>query len=72
MCSSDLKGQALTDVNQNPYQQYTGARIAGFSPMQQQAMQNAAGMTVAPQIGQGTAAAVGLVLAGLMLQGKPT
>jgi len=47
------KGQALTDVNQNPYQQYTQPRIAGFSPMQQQAMQNAQGMTAAPQVGAG-------------------
>ena len=53
------RGQALTDVNQNPYQQYTQPRIAGFSPMQQQAMQNAAGMSVSPQIGMGTQAAAG-------------
>lgn len=64
------KGQALTDVNQNPYQQYTQPRIAGFSPMQQQAMQNAAGMTVAPQIGQGTAAAVGAGLGGFDVAGQ--
>jgi len=50
------KGAALTDVSQNPYQTYSGDRIAGFSPMQQQAMQNAQGMSVAPQIGQATAA----------------
>lgn len=46
------KGQALTDVNQNPYQTYNQDRIAGFSPMQQQAMQNAQGMTAAPQLTQ--------------------
>lgn len=38
------KGQALTDVNKNPYQTYGGERIAGFSPMQQQSFQGAAGM----------------------------
>ena len=59
------KGQALTDVNQNPYQQYTQPRIAGFSPMQQQAMQEAQGMTVAPQVGAGTAGAIGAGLGGL-------
>ena len=66
------KGQALTDVNQNPYQQYTQPRIAGFSPMQQQAMQNAAGMTVAPQIGAGTQAATGAGLGGLDVAGQAT
>ena len=59
------KGQALTDVNQNPYQQYNQARIAGFSPMQQQAMQNAQGMSVAPQVGAATAGAVGAGMGGL-------
>lgn len=36
------KGQALTDVSQNPYQIYGQPRVAGFSPLQQQA-QEAAG-----------------------------
>jgi len=35
------KAAALTDINQNPYQQYTGERIAGFDPMQEQAMRTA-------------------------------
>ena len=64
------KGQALTDVNQNPYQTYNQDRIAGFSPMQQQAMQGAQNMTVAPQIGQGTAAAVGAGLGGANVAGQ--
>ena len=64
------KGAALTDINQNPYQQYTGDRIAGFSPMQQQAMQNAQGMTVAPQIGQGTALAGNAGIGGLNVAGQ--
>ena len=29
------KGAALTDINQNPYQQYGANRIAGFSPLQE-------------------------------------
>lgn len=64
------KGAALTDVSQNPYQTYTGERIAGFSPMQQQAMQNAQGMSVAPQIGQATAASTMAGLGGLGVAGQ--
>ena len=64
------KGQTLTDVNQNPYQAYTQPRIAGFSPMQQQAFQGAANMTVAPQIGQSTAAATMAGLGGLGVAGQ--
>ena len=64
------KGAALTDVNQNPYQTYNQDRLAGFSPMQQQAMQNAQGMSAAPQIGQGTAAAVGAGLGGASVAGQ--
>jgi len=58
------KGQALTDTSQNPYQAYGGNRIAGFTPMQQQAQQGAANMQTAPQIGQATAASVGAGLGG--------
>ena len=64
------KGQALTDVNQNPYQQYNAPRIAGFSPMQQQAMQGAQNMTVAPQIGEATAASTMAGLGGLGVAGQ--
>ena len=38
------KGQALTDIDKNPYQTYGGEKVAGFSPMQQQSFQGAAGM----------------------------
>lgn len=48
------KGQALTDINKNPYQQYAGERTAGFSPLQNQAFQNAASMQTAPQTAQAT------------------
>ena len=64
------KGQALTDVNQNPYQQYNQPRVAGFSPMQQQAMQNAQGMSVAPQIGEATAGATMAGMGGLGVAGQ--
>jgi hypothetical protein len=64
------KGQALTDVNQNPYQQYTQPRVAGFSPMQQQAMQNAQGMSVTPQTGEATAGATMAGLGGMGVAGQ--
>lgn len=32
------RGQALTDINQNPYQAYGGNRVAGLSDLQQQAI----------------------------------
>lgn len=38
--------QAYTDVNTNPYKQYTGERVAGFSDLQKQAFANAE--TMAP------------------------
>lgn len=43
------KGASLTDINQNPYQQYGGNRIAGFSPMQMQSFQGAANMNAGPR-----------------------
>jgi hypothetical protein len=48
------KGAALTDISQNPYQQYGGERIAGFQPMQQQAFEGAAGMQPSQQVGLGS------------------
>jgi hypothetical protein len=55
----DLLGQAqaVTDVNQNPYMQYMGDRVAQFSPMQQQSFENAALMQGSPQLKDATAAA---------------
>ena len=38
------KAQALTDIGQNPYQAYKGEKVAGFTPMQQQSFEGAAGM----------------------------
>ena len=48
------KSEALTDINQNPYQAYEGQRIAGFNPTQQQAFQDVQNMQAAPQLGQAT------------------
>lgn len=56
------KASALTDINQNPYQEYGGQRIAGFDPMQQQSFQGAANMQPSQQVdlGSGIAGAAGL------------
>ena len=55
----DLLGQAqaVTDINANPYMQYMGDRVAQFTPLQQQAYQNAGLMQTAPQLGDATALA---------------
>ena len=45
------KTEALTNA---PYQPYQGERIAGFTPMQQQAQQAAANLGPAQQLGVGT------------------
>jgi hypothetical protein len=44
------KASALTDINQNPYKTYDANRIAGFSPLQQRAMNEAQNMGTAPQL----------------------
>jgi hypothetical protein len=51
-----MLGQAagVTDVNQNPYMQYMGERVAQFNPLQQQAFRGAQNMQVSPQIQQAT------------------
>lgn len=51
------KAQLYTDVDQNPYMQYMGERVAQFTPLQQQAYENAALMQTAPQLGDATAMA---------------
>jgi hypothetical protein len=38
------KAEALTDINQNPYQTFQGNRVADFNPLQQQAFSNVSGM----------------------------
>jgi hypothetical protein len=51
------KTQALTDINQNPYQTYGGQRVADFNPTQKTAFQNVQNMQAAPQLGQATSLA---------------
>ncbi len=66
------KTAALTDVSQNPYQAYGANRIAGFSPMQQQAQQQAAGMKTSEMTGFGGALAGAAGLGALGAQYDPT
>jgi len=49
--------QGLTDINQNPYMQYMGDRVAQFTPLQQQSYENAALMQTAPQLQDASALA---------------
>jgi hypothetical protein len=55
----DLLGnaQGLTDINQNPYMQYMGDRVAQFTPLQQQSYENAGLMQAAPQLQDASAMA---------------
>jgi hypothetical protein len=66
------KGSALTDVNANPYQAYGGDRIAGFSPLQTQAMTGAQNMQTAPQGQTGTALSTISGLGGLGVANQAT
>lgn len=70
--AQDLLASAagLTDINANPYMQYTGERFAQFDPMQRLAFENAATMQLSPQLAEGTALAGMAGLAGLGLQGQ--
>jgi hypothetical protein len=56
------KAEALTDIEQNPYKTYTGDRTAGFSGLQQTAMQDAYNMGPSAGTNQamGLAGAAGL------------
>lgn len=46
------KGQALTDISQNPYQTYGGERTAGFSNLQKQAFAGAGPQGFQATVGQ--------------------
>jgi len=48
------KGQALTDINRNPYQVYRGDRTADFGDLQTRAMEGARTMGPASQLGTAT------------------
>ena len=66
----NLLGQAQyqTDTSQNPYMQYMGDRVAGFTPLQQQSFENAAMMQTAPQL-QDASAMAGLAGMGALNTG---
>jgi len=66
------KGSALTDISQNPYQTYGGARVAGFSPLQTQAMTGAQNMQTAEQGQVGTALSAMSGLGGLNVANQAT
>jgi hypothetical protein len=66
------KTAALTDINQNPYQTYGKDRIAGFSPLQQQAQQQAAGMQTSGLTGLGGQLAGAATMGALGAQYDPT
>ena len=63
------QGQALTDINQNPYQPFTGQRFSEFSPMQAQAFQNVSNQQVAPQLTDASNLAYTGAVQGLGAQG---
>jgi hypothetical protein len=48
------QAEALTDINQNPYQSYGGQRIAELNSLQKQAYGNLADMGIASQLGKAT------------------
>jgi hypothetical protein len=48
------QSQALTDINQNPYQNYGGQRIADFNKNQQDAFARSLNQTPASQLGSAT------------------
>ena len=52
--AEDTLGRAYALTTQTPYTPYAGERVAGFTPLQQQAFQNIAGMQPSAQIGQAT------------------
>ena len=62
------QAQALTDVNQNPFQQYQGETVAQFTPLQQTAFTNAQNMQTAPQLQDASAMAGMAGLGGLNTQ----
>ena len=66
--------QLQTDINQNPYMQYMGERVAQFTPLQQQSYKNAALMQSSPQLKDATALAgqAGLAALNTQYSFKPT
>lgn len=51
------EGAYFTDPSTNPYQQYQGPQVAGFTPMQQQSYNSAANLQSSPQLQDASAVA---------------
>jgi hypothetical protein len=64
------KSEALTDINQNPYQNYGGQRIAGFNTTQQNAFQEAINRQSASQLAPATNLATSAGLGSLGISGQ--
>jgi hypothetical protein len=64
------QSQALTDINQNPYQNYGGQRIAEFNKTQQDAFNRAINQTPASQLGSATDLATQAGYGGLNMAGQ--
>jgi hypothetical protein len=64
------QSQALTDINQNPYQNYGGQRIAEFNKTQQDAFNAAINQTPASQLGSATDLATQAGYGGLSMAGQ--
>jgi hypothetical protein len=64
------QSQALTDINQNPYQNYGGQRIAEFNKTQQDAFNAAINQTPASQLGSATDLATQAGYGGLNMAGQ--
>jgi len=66
------KGEALTDINQNPYKPYGGNRIEGFTDLQNKSFEGANTMQPSQQLGQGTNLAMGAGFGGANVAGQST
>lgn len=65
----DILGRA-TALSTSPYTPYSGERVAGFTPMQEQAFASAAGMKPSEYIGQAGTAAGDAVAGSMGMMGK--
>ena len=64
------KTEALTDINQNPYQNYGGQRIAGFNPTQENAFQEAINRRASGQLAPATGLAAASGMGSLGIAGQ--
>jgi len=64
------KSEALTDINQNPYQNYEGERIAGFNQVQQDAFQEALNRQTSSQLAPATGLAAASGMGSLGISGQ--